>query len=966
MNEAEPLVSPLDVLAIEFVRSLRNGEDPAVDAWADRHPEIADEIQELFPTIASLERVRGRSEAEFDGGEVLQLRRLGDLRIIREIGRGGMGIVYEAEQESLQRRVAVKVLLRQSILDQRHLRRFQREARTAARFHHTNIVPILGTGECDGFHYYVMQKITGISLEKILPEIRAIVDGTQPSAAVSCSHTVPGVQMIAESLLQGRLEAGIDSDSFSDVPGRSVAVRTQVSSPHAESNGQTSLIVTGDFFAQQDAGAASADDKSVTSDSWSGPRMASGYWKSVATVGLQVASALEYAHAYGTMHRDIKPANLIVDLQGTVWVADFGLAKAMERDDVTQTGDVVGTLKYMAPEQLAGQADARSDLYSLGLTLYELASLRPAWDEADRLQLVAGRSEACAPALLRTLNPEIPRDLETIVHRLIATEPGHRYQTAAAAVQDLQRFLDGRPILARRTTVWERFWRWTRRNPALAATSAGVALLLCTVAVMSTVGYLQVSRAHHETQVAVQDEAEQRRKAEANAELALSALDRIFERFAPSNLPVLFAETEDDRSRTTDPAVLSTEAAELLRELVDYYQDLREQHCGSDVYQERIALANRRLGDIHQRLGQGQLALDAYHQSLDVYAELADENSSGNYKTAIAALYIEIGNTWQQTRHLSEAASSYAVAEQLLTLLAKEDETDLILSEMARVYYLQIRSHGPASRRSARGHAIDRDVVDEKLHDAVETMEKLAHGQPEITRYSHLLGLLYLEAASFYGHSDRETAADFHEQAIMVLESLTDDWPENSEFQFSLCGVLAAGNPRARQRGTQYFDAFAERLNQSLSIITTLVESHPQVPRYRAFQSVVHHKMGTVLMNLDYLVESEQHYTAAIDGYGLLSDRFSDASEYYDVKQALARQSLAGLLMKSNSHERLTRARDELQLGIAALENATLDAADQTYIDSRLRGCQRRLAECIRRLERPGSPSDTTTRTTSG
>ncbi len=115
-----------------------------------------------------------------------------------------------------------------------------------------------------------------------------------------------------------------------------------------------------------------------------GPR----YWRNVAKLGLQVAAGLQYAHTQGTLHRDIKPANILLDADGIAWIADFGLAKLLEQENVTRTGDVVGTLRYMAPEQFRGQTDARSDLYSLGLTLYELLTLRPAFDETDRQSLI--------------------------------------------------------------------------------------------------------------------------------------------------------------------------------------------------------------------------------------------------------------------------------------------------------------------------------------------------------------------------------------------------------------------------------------------------------------------------------------------------------------------------------------------------------------------------------------------------
>src|SRR5262249_52490220 len=152
------------------------------------------------------------------------------------------------------------------------------------------------------------------------------------------------------------------------------------------------------------------------------------------------------------------------DLEGTVWVTDFGLAKADDHQNLTHTGDILGTLRYMPPEAFEGKADARGDVYGLGLTLYELLTLRPAFDEADRHRLIKQVTEADPPPL-RKLRRGVPRDLETIVHKATDRAPGPRSPSAADLAADLQRFVDDEPIQARRLTARERAWRWCRRNP---------------------------------------------------------------------------------------------------------------------------------------------------------------------------------------------------------------------------------------------------------------------------------------------------------------------------------------------------------------------------------------------------------------------------------------------------------------------------------------------------------------------
>ena len=187
------------------------------------------------------------------------------------------------------------------------------------------------------------------------------------------------------------------------------------------------------------------------------------FFRSVAQIGRQAAQGLAYAHARGIVHRDIKPSNLLLDTAGVVWITDFGLAKA-DDDGLTATGDILGTLRYMAPERFRGEGDARADVYALGLTLYELLTLRPAFESSDRLQLIE-RIKTEEPVRPRSVDSRIPRDLETIVLKAIDKDPERRYATADAMAEDLRRFLDDEPVLARRTTALERYARWARHNP---------------------------------------------------------------------------------------------------------------------------------------------------------------------------------------------------------------------------------------------------------------------------------------------------------------------------------------------------------------------------------------------------------------------------------------------------------------------------------------------------------------------
>ncbi len=434
----------LEQLAAEFVQRHRRGECPSLGEYTARYPALAADIRDLFPALVQIENLKpvtnvtGPFELRPDASVHGPLERLGDYRIVQEVGRGGMGIVYEAEQESLGRHVALKVLPASDLLNPTFLERFRREARAAAQLHHTNIVPVFGVGEAQGFHYYAMQFIRGEGLDKVLADVRRL---RQPTIAGGSGPASEG--SVAHNLVTGK---------FAAAPPGSGEPKERL-----DRSGATSRLTAG------------------------GPE--AEYYRGVARIGVQVAEALTYAHRQGVLHRDIKPSNLLLDLQGTVWITDFGLAKTEGTDGLTQTGDIVGTIRYMAPERFEGQSLPQSDVYGLGLTLYELLTLRPAFDDTNKARLIEKALRQPPPAL-RKLDRHIPRDLETIVLKCLAKEPRERYSSAADLAEDLRRFLADRPIRARRATAAEQVWRWCRRNRTAAL------LILVSLAALVSLGVL--------------------------------------------------------------------------------------------------------------------------------------------------------------------------------------------------------------------------------------------------------------------------------------------------------------------------------------------------------------------------------------------------------------------------------------------------------------------------------------------
>lgn len=388
---------------------------------------------------------------------------LGDFRIVREIGRGGMGIVYEAEQKSLGRRVALKVLPWAATLDGQQLQRFHNEAQAAARLHHTNIVPVFEVGCADSVHYYAMQLIGGHSLAVLLRE-----------------------QCVPEK-----------RSAVAETPGADVAP-------------------TGPAVLQP----ANEEPTRQTPSPWSATSDAA--YRHIARLGVQAAEALEHAHRRGVLHRDIKPANLLLDPGGNLWITDFGLARTGGAE-LTLSGDVVGTLRYLAPERFSGACDARSDVYSLGLTLYELLTRRPAFSETRQEALLKQVLET-EPVRPRQVDARIPRDLETIVLKAASKEPARRYDSAQDLAEDLRRFLADEPIHARPLGPLGRLAKWARRRPAVAALSGLVVAVAALGFALVTWKWLE---AEHHKDVAIDNaRAEGLARRQAEHRLAENCLER--------------------------------------------------------------------------------------------------------------------------------------------------------------------------------------------------------------------------------------------------------------------------------------------------------------------------------------------------------------------------------------------------------------------------------------------------------
>ena len=483
------LVQVLDA----YLAALHEGTPADPAELLARYPDLADDLRECLASLEFIRRAEVQPEQWSAGGLVpgegdSLARLLGDFRILREVGRGGMGVVYEAEQVSLHRRVALKVLPFAATMDARHLQRFHNEAQAAACLHHTNIVPVFSVGCERGVHFYAMQFIDGQPLSEVIRQLREREKrGTDSVPTATEERTT----------------------AYQPAPAEAVTTRPTV-------------------------GAADVTPLSAEG------RRGRDYYRKVAELGVQAAEALDHAHQVGIVHRDVKPGNLLLDGDGRLWVTDFGLAHMQQSEaSLTVTGQALGTPRYMSPEQALAKRvpiDHRTDVYSLGATLYELLTLRPAFLGEDRQELL--RQIAFEdPARPRRLERAIPAELEIIVLKAMEKRPQDRYATTQELADDLRRWLMHEPIRARRPGLVHRATKWGRRHrPLVFAGVVSLLLALVLLAISNLVIWreheitkeaLQKARIHQqETLLSVDREARMREEFEVKLRRSLEGMDR--------------------------------------------------------------------------------------------------------------------------------------------------------------------------------------------------------------------------------------------------------------------------------------------------------------------------------------------------------------------------------------------------------------------------------------------------------
>jgi serine/threonine protein kinase len=870
---------PLEQVTESFLARWRAGERPAVSEYEKNYPELAADIRELFPALVMMEQGRecvekppGSEDSSSPPQQVPD--RLGEYHLLREIGRGGMGVVYEAFQESLGRHVALKVLPSNPFGRAEQLERFRREARAAARLHHTNIVPVFGVGEHQGIHYYAMQFIHGQGLDAVLEELRRLRTSREPTA-MSALATNVAQRLLSDQLHPGGIAPTIH-EGASPLPAPSRPLPP-------------------------------APDLSSASGISSNLNLRGPYYAGVARIGLQAAEALAYAHSQGVVHRDIKPSNLLLDTEGRVWITDFGLAKAEDSEELTQPGAILGTLRYMAPERFHGQADARSDVYALGATLYELLTLRPAFDQPHREMLVEQILHR-EPPPPRKIDPRIPRDLETSVLKAMSKEPARRYASAADLAEDLRRILADRPIRARRTPWRERAWRWCRRNPGVASLMAALWLVLL-VGTAAVSWQWRRAETHLQTAQDEHHEADrQRKQADLFARKAHQAFEDAF--------------TELSESKLLEVPGAQPLRRELLTRAVSYYQEFLGQRTGDPEIQADLAAACFRVATLYISLEQLDEAVAAVQHGVDYVETLYREHPQDpRWRPRLAGFFknfrSHLTHVHTSKRLPSRPLDAFQTLQRAATVwqrLARENpqlpafQTDLTIIHLALA--------GALARADFPSQAL-------VSYETARTLaEQLVHRHPNDFLARELLTYAYPKMADRLESQSRfDQAEALFQGGIRLFENCPTDLAQRPHVQAQLGVILSDLGMFLEKR--KRLDEAEKKLGRAIVLLEKAV-AQPPGQDYRRDLALCNLTLARVVKKRP--AEAEKACRQALALYDKLVAEFPGAASY-QMGAAEAWKQLAGLLEASRPEEAEAAYRHALHLNerlVAAYPQASL------------------------------------------
>ena len=761
-----------------------------VESYVERYPQWETDIHEAYPGVRAMVELglaEKQEPEESEHGLAQQGQLLGDFRIVREIGRGGMGIVYEAEQLSLRRRVALKVLPFAGTLDERRLARFKNEAQAAAALKHPNIVSVHFVGSERAVHFYAMELVDGQSLAELQRSQLKSPNTCSVESSRSACKSAETLRGAADNTRRGK----------SDVER----------------------------------------------------------FRWVARVGVQAADALHHAHETGIVHRDIKPSNLLVDSRGHLWVTDFGLAQIQADSDLTLTGDLVGTLRYMSPEQARGDRtaiDRRTDIYSLGATLYQLATGHPPFEENDRQLLLRHIAER-EPVNPHTHNTAIPRDLETVILKAMSKEPLQRYRKAVDLASDLKRFLDHRPVHAKRPSFWQRTAMWSKRHPAWVAAVMVVAMLAIIGLSVST---LLISRARDRVMIERNLAREQQQRAEANLRLARETLEELSAEFTASPLVT--------RQR------VATMQREFLEKSLRFYEQLAQANEGSPELEEDQANAHLQIATMANALSEYTPWEESSRKAIEIYQRLAEQfPNRPEYRVNLARSHVLLGYCVESSGRRVEGRDWERRGVRIYERLVKEyphrdeyaAELSLLLNDLGdilprddpeklRCYQrgLRIARRLQQKRRINPKETIaliwnlkdvggslsweQPDGAREMLREVVTHAENLCSGAPNRSDYRYELALAYdMYARVLVRAADEKASREWFAKSEAIWHELIQHRPEMPDYRKGVANTYLKKSLRAYWRGD--ISLAESSCRRAIEMLESLIVSIPELVTLR-------------------------------------------------------------------------------------------------------------------------------------
>ncbi|MFT3879549.1 MAG: protein kinase [Gemmatales bacterium] len=866
---------PLALIADEFSMRCRRGESPTIEEYERRFPEYAKRICSLFPTLLSLEQ----ASLTADGME-----RLGEYRILGEIGRGGMGVVYRAVQESLNRQVALKILPPELATRSGAIERFHREARAAAQLHHGHIVPVFGVGEARWFalgttvHYYAMQYIAGVGLDEMLRRIKEKQAGS--TLAMAGQETT-----ISTSL------------------SRNPSTRQKYSEELA-------------------------------------------YHRKIAQWGIHAAEALAHAHSKQMLHRDVKPSNFLIDEHDQLWLSDFGLAKVIDDTELTKTGEVIGTLRYLAPERLTAEATVRGDIFSLGATLYECLTLEPIYPGADRVQLME-QINRCRITPLRQLKPAVSNDLAVILHTAMEKNPQDRYLHAQELADDLRRYLNGEPILARKVSRFYRLRKFVSQNRKLVGTAAAIVFLLLAGIVGTSWGLIEANRSRERAE---QAQLKMRQAQFKTMDALDAATDQTVEKlivsrkvlgpqekaYVESSLKLwkTFAEEvgDDEMSRRmraegevqvaklrhhlkqNDEARAGIERAiAIVRDLVKEYPEQKEHQSGLAYCHSLLAKILLEQGQHAESLKQNELAMSLIQRLIRNFPteshfqimlannkeekgvvlsrQLRNEDAIVQYQEA-RAIYQALEKTQQERlqaqSNLGSLNANFSHAYQALGNYQKGLE-HLRLATACRQEILKQVPDDYDNQIGLANSQIDLGVLLRNMgqypeaakvfEESRDRLRVLHHEYPALPEVTYQLAVVLCSHARLLeSMREMEKARAHFDESHQLYDQLLQAYPTEVEFRrsaasaYSDLGVMLVDQKKIEEAIPLY--------QKSLKLLESLVQELPRIERMQNQLAQTYNNLGIAYKSLSKLTEASEQYQKSMAIHERLAKEYPNAQAY--------------------------------------------------------------------------------------